>query len=201
MSIFSTFSSTSRRRAGQQLALVAMTVLTTACGISDVCFNGSEVALGKKPPPSEQQFTLPTQPPATATATGTTAAPKASGTAAASATSAAAAIGGTIKLGDDHPPFMQPWGVGGNSVAFVCGAVTGGPTALTIEFSGTAGQPPSLIVPVGPDGKFKAPFPIFQFGDLGAKVTQAQTASGPRPVTGIEAPPFKVQAAEVDCTP
>ena len=39
---------TFRRRALQQLALVALTLLTAACGALDVCTNGSEVALGKK---------------------------------------------------------------------------------------------------------------------------------------------------------
>jgi len=205
MSIFTTLrSGTFRRRAAQQLALVTIAALTTACGIADVCFNGSEVALGKKDPPrSEGQIPFATLPPATATtaaatstATGTAAAPKAS------ATTAAAAISGTIGLGYDHPPFMQPWGVGGNSVAFVCGQVAGGPTAIEVGLSGTTGQPGNLVVPVGPDGKFSAPFPIMQYGTLNASVAQAQTASGPRPVTGIAAKPLEVKAgADVACAP
>lgn len=192
----SIFTSTFRRRAVQQFALGAMTLLVTACGVSDVCFNGSEVALGKKPPPSEQYSTFPTLPPATATIAAT-AAPKTTATQA-----AGQAITGSIGLGYDHPPFMQPWGVGGNSVAFVCGSVAGGPTALQVDLSGTTGQPGNLLVPVGPDGKFSAPFPITQYGTLNASASQAQTASGPRPVSGIAAKPLEVKAgADVACAP
>jgi len=189
------------RRVAQQFALVAMTLLTAACGISDVCFNGSEVALGKKAPPREDHIPFATLPPTTATAT---AAPKTGATVAAGGTAAGApaAISGTIGLGYDHPPFMQPWGVGGNSVAFVCGQVAGGPTALEVALSGTTGQPGNLVVPVGPDGKFSAPFPIMQYGTLNASVSQAQTTSGPRPVTGIAAKPLEVKAgADVACAP
>ena len=97
---------------------------------------------------------------------------------------------------------MQAWGVGGNSVAFVCGTVTGGATSLRGDLSGTTGQPANLIVPVGPDGKFNAPFPIFQFGTLNATVSQAQRASGPKHVSGIAAKPLEVKAgADVACTP
>ncbi|MFA7296772.1 MAG: hypothetical protein WC211_06265 [Dehalococcoidia bacterium] len=200
MSIFTTLrSSTFRRRAAQQLALVTIAALTTACGIADVCFNGSEVALGKKAPPRDDQIPFATLPPTTATA-----APKTSATAAASGTTAStpAAISGTLGIGYDHPPFMQPWGVGGNSIAFVCGQVAGGPTAIEVGLSGTTGQPGNLVVPVGPDGKFSAPFPIMQYGTLNASVTQAQTASGPRPVSGIAAKPLEVKAgADVACAP
>ncbi len=202
MSIFSTFrTSTFRRRAAQQLALVAIAALTTACGIADVCFNGSEVALGKKAPPTETPFAFLPPPTVAATATGTTAAPKASATAAAG-TSAPTAISGSIGLGYDHPPFSQPWGVGGNSVAFVCGQVAGGPTALDVSLSGSTGQPGNIVVPVGPDGRFTAPFPITQYGTLNASVTQVQTSSGPRPVSGIASKPLEVKAgADVACAP
>lgn len=197
----SIFASTFRRRVVQQLALVALTLLTAACGALDVCTNGSEVALGKKPPPSEQYPSFPTMPPATATAT-STAAPKTTATATSVAGGAGQSIGGSIGLGYDHPPFMQPWGVGGNSVAFVCGTVTGGPTAIQVDLSGTTGQPGNLLVPVGSDGKFSAPFPIMQYGNLNASVSQAQTPSGPRPVNGIAAKPLEVKAgADVACTP
>ena len=114
---------TFRRRALQRLALVALTLLTAACGALDVCTNGSEVALGKKAPPSQNPgFVIPPPPSATATAAAT-----------ATPAATAPAVGGTLGLGYDHPPFMQPWGVGGNSVAFVCGSMTGGPTAIQVE--------------------------------------------------------------------
>lgn len=184
------------RRRWSIVLLVAVALLTGAC-TGPFCrdtgthgsaeYKTSDEVLGRTPTPSTSTATV------TATATAT-----ASGT-------PAAALGGKIALGYDHPPFAQTYNVtGGNSIAIVCGALTGVPggSQLVITLGGDTRQPASVRATIGADGTFFTPFPIMQYGPLTAGIGSVTGPTG-APLAGT-VPSASITVAsgpDVPCKP
>lgn len=130
----------------------------------------------------------PTAAPATATASATP-----TGTAAAPANIRAA-------FGVDHPPFIQPWGVTGNSVGLIC--FSGAPANGTVTFSigGATGAPGTVNRAAGADGTGIIPFGISQYGMMNGTVTGLTVNGAGAP---FQAQPFSftVAAQESVCQP
>lgn len=174
-------------------ALATSLLLLSGCDI----FSGNEDILSTATPTATPTATAATKAASTATAAAATATPTATGT-------STAAAGQSVRLrgalGVDHPPFTKDWGVQGRSIGLAC--VSGIPAngLVTITIGGTAGGPPTISGPAGPDGTAIIPFPIQQFGSMNGAVNSLRINGQP---AGFTADPFAytVDSPDLICAP